>query len=328
MEKVRCTRNIDCFTKGNEYDYPDAINDVGEIRRLKGWSLFDMYFEKIETKEEVKKDQKEEYDLSTTITRAVKNNDPSIIAKEAGKSIDELCGLVDEKTTSCLSCVDTMYCSGLKCAEDKCPFSQFNGETKESAKAWLRGKFKQSLSGYEAVHVNTQEKWNFVCSKLAYTFHKEAFNTYNIFSCINLKRSKYCQIDYYDSTISFEKWLDLTGNTEGWLLFIGRDQFIREQTLLNLCVKNVAVTSEISDGVLPPKHILGYDTINGLTGSNNFIIGKYHYDKLTLTNDNCNRFDITKKEVIFVSLEEDDIVEYKALPVQHCSKVEFLTNEE
>ena len=56
----------------------------------------------------------EQYDLST-ITRAVKNNDPSIIARESGKSIDELCKLVDECTGTCLGCGNGSGCGGLDC---------------------------------------------------------------------------------------------------------------------------------------------------------------------------------------------------------------------
>ena len=101
----------------------------------------------------------EQYDLST-ITRAVKNNDPSIIARETGKSIDELCELVDKRNGNCL-CPLTK-CEGLSCIKNNCPFIRRKGKTKESSKAWLRGKSKQSLSDYEAVHVNSQEKWDCV----------------------------------------------------------------------------------------------------------------------------------------------------------------------
>ena len=79
------------------------------------------------------------YDTSTTITRAVKANDPSIIIRESGKSVDELCRLVDESLESCLADKIEIGCAGLSCSGHNCPFSTFMGKTKESAKAWLRG---------------------------------------------------------------------------------------------------------------------------------------------------------------------------------------------
>lgn len=165
----------------------------------------------------------EQYDLSTTITRAVKNNDPSIIARETGKSIDELCNLVDEKTTSCLTEGDNINCSGLKCSTDNCPFSQLSGKTKESAKAWLRSKSKQSLSDYEAVHVNSQEKWDFVSDKLGYTSRwvsSSKWGRYKKYSCINLKEVEFgTEGIAYSKVISFEDWVDLTGYRSEWDMF-------------------------------------------------------------------------------------------------------------
>ena len=79
------------------------------------------------------------YDTSTTITRAVKANDPSIIIRESGKSVDELCRLVDESPESCSADKIKIGCPGLSFYGHNCPFSISNGKTRESAKAWLRG---------------------------------------------------------------------------------------------------------------------------------------------------------------------------------------------
>lgn len=173
----------------------------------------------------------EQYDLSTTITRAVKNNDPSIIARETGKSIDELCDLVDEKTTSCLTEEDNINCSGLKCSTDNCPFSQLSGKTKESAKAWLRSKSKQSLSDYEAVHVDSQEKWNFVSEKLGYTnkwVSSSKWGRYKKDFCISLEEVGFgTEGIAFSKVISFEDWLDLTGYRSEWDMFFKKSTNVR-----------------------------------------------------------------------------------------------------
>ena len=84
----------------------------------------------------------EQYDLSTTITRAVKNNDPSIIVRETGKSIDELCKLVDEELEEgCLQVIlkdiSHIDCDGLNCIE--CPLSEITRNLpKSSIIEWLK----------------------------------------------------------------------------------------------------------------------------------------------------------------------------------------------
>ena len=173
----------------------------------------------------------EQYDLSTTITRAVKNNDPSIIARETGKSIDELCRLVDESPKSCLADKIKIGCPGLSCYGHNCPFSQENDKTKESAKAWLRSKSKQSLSDYDAVHVDSQEKWNFVSDKLGYTykwFSNSKWGRYKKDSCINLKKVGFgTEGISYSKVISFEDWVDLTGYRSEWDMFFKKPTNVR-----------------------------------------------------------------------------------------------------
>ena len=171
----------------------------------------------------------EQYDLYATITRAVKNNDPSIIARETGKSIDELCELVDKRNGNCLCPLNK--CEGLLCSTDNCPFSQLSCKTKESAKAWLRSKSKQLLSDYDAVHVDSQEKWDFVSEKLGYTSRwvsSSKWSRYKKNSCINLEEVGFGTEEIaYSKVISFEDWLDLTGYRSEWDMFFKKPTNVR-----------------------------------------------------------------------------------------------------
>lgn len=312
--KVRCIKLHDGFTVGKIYDFPHPIDDNGEERdQIITYSCWLDVFEKIETKKEMK----EEYDLSTTITRAVKNDDPSIIMKETGKSVEEVCSWVEDKGCMFL-CGSECNCRGLSCYNDWCPF---NGSclSKESAIKWLKGEIdkhgnpknkkeepkdikpipRKPLSDYDAVHVDSQEKWNFVSEKLGYHWNapdsKWITNGKN--TCINIRGCKFGVT--YKSILSFEEWLDLTGYYLDWMLSKYRKQFLEDQkTVLGYNIHAA--------------HIPNFD------------------EEYELTNDNSNNFESSKKDSTFVSweAESDDYVEYKALPVQHCSMVEFLTNEE
>ena len=123
-----------------------------------------------------------------------------------------------KKTSICLAVGDNADCGGLHCKD--CPFSSQNGKTKESAKAWLRSKSKQLLSDYDAVHVDSQEKWDFVSEKLGYTSRWESSSKWSLYkkdSCINLKEVGFgTEGIAYSKVISFEDWLDLTGYTDEW----------------------------------------------------------------------------------------------------------------
>lgn len=84
---------------------------------------------------------KQEYDLSTTITRAVKANDPSIIATEMGLTIEEIIDGYSSDTSECLkthfTLRDKTMCMGLGCSGDDCKFNG-NKYTKEQCINWLR----------------------------------------------------------------------------------------------------------------------------------------------------------------------------------------------
>lgn len=85
---------------------------------------------------------KPDYDLSTTITRAVKANDPSIIYEEFG--VSEVTNLATAGCRLTGSNITKIYtksmCIGLKCDRDNCPFSYL--KSSEYTYNWLR----QSLS--------------------------------------------------------------------------------------------------------------------------------------------------------------------------------------
>ena len=153
--KVRCIGFHDCFTKGKEYDFPCPTDDYGEVRyniiNLNCWTDL---FEKIETKEEMK----EEYDLSTTITRAVKNDDPSIIMKETGKSVEEICSWVDDTNSCMFPCGSKCNCRGISCHNNGCPFNRdYFG--KESAIQWLKGEIDKSYSSFISSFVSIFSKY-------------------------------------------------------------------------------------------------------------------------------------------------------------------------
>lgn len=77
------------------------------------------------------------------ITRAVKTNNPQLIADELGCSIEEI---IESKNSTTYSCAKNNFkllggaisCSGLHCTDDKCPFYNSN----EKAISWLRGESK------------------------------------------------------------------------------------------------------------------------------------------------------------------------------------------
>ena len=86
---------------------------------------------------------KVEFDLRTTITRAVNSNNPNIIATETGKSIDELCKLVtNSDTRECLIELikpNKVYCVNLSCND--CYLSiAVRGASKGEIISWLRSK--------------------------------------------------------------------------------------------------------------------------------------------------------------------------------------------
>ncbi len=84
------------------------------------------------------KPESPKYDLSTTITRAINENNPNIIAIESGKSIDEICeGLTDDycrlsnfRHNTKVTCSDS-WCS-------LCKFHRDNNTLKQT-KDWLKG---------------------------------------------------------------------------------------------------------------------------------------------------------------------------------------------
>ena len=179
--KVRCIKDEYGFTVGKIYDFPHPIDDNGEERaQIITYSCWLDVFEKIGIKEEMK----EEYDLSTTITRAVRNDDPSIIMNGTGKSVEEVCSWIDASTTCMFRCGSKYDCKELMCYNDGCPFNR-DRLGKESAIKWLKGEIDKygnpknkkeepkpipikPLSAYDAVHVDSQEKWDFVSSKFGY----------------------------------------------------------------------------------------------------------------------------------------------------------------
>ena len=85
-------------------------------------------------KENVFVEEPIKYDLNTTITRAVKENDPGIIFRECG--ITEVTGLKEGGCIISASNIKDAKCKGSSCAN--CPFSaNTNGKTVKSALAWL-----------------------------------------------------------------------------------------------------------------------------------------------------------------------------------------------
>jgi hypothetical protein len=86
-------------------------------------------------------EETKKYDFSTTITRAVENNDPNIIAIETGKSIKELCKLVEAGDNKCLRYkLDNNHlynCDNLMCFH--CPLSELTRNlSKSEIISWLK----------------------------------------------------------------------------------------------------------------------------------------------------------------------------------------------
>jgi len=82
------------------------------------------------------------------ITRAVKTNNPQLIADELGYTIEEI---IESENSTIHSCVinnlnllrGVISCSGLDCTDDKCPFHNGN----EEAISWLRSESKSVSEG-------------------------------------------------------------------------------------------------------------------------------------------------------------------------------------
>ena len=76
------------------------------------------------------------------ITRAVKTNNPQLIADELDCSIEEIIESKNSTTYSCagnnFELLEDISCCGLNCTDDKCPFRNSN----EKAISWLRGENK------------------------------------------------------------------------------------------------------------------------------------------------------------------------------------------
>ena len=77
------------------------------------------------------------------ITRAVKTNNPQLIADELGYTIEEIIKSENSTTYSCVTnnfklLRGAISCSRLRCTDDKCPFYNSN----EKAISWLRGESK------------------------------------------------------------------------------------------------------------------------------------------------------------------------------------------
>lgn len=122
---------IDIQSKDQEDDLEDYETFNGVLRDI----AKTMQIDGIEIK-------KPEYNLSTTITRAVQQDDPSILIRESGKSVEELCSLVEKCSPGCLHM--KMDCTYSICG--KCLFSttKSNTFTLFKKKQWLRGEIDKN----------------------------------------------------------------------------------------------------------------------------------------------------------------------------------------
>jgi hypothetical protein len=95
---------------------------------------------------------KKQYDLSTTITRAVKEDNPNLIFEEA--EVEDI--RFNDTPYSCLfnktGLSNKLKCSGLRCKENNCPFLGEN-TTVESATKWLYRDRKKLTSNQEISEV-------------------------------------------------------------------------------------------------------------------------------------------------------------------------------
>ena len=81
------------------------------------------------------------------ITRAVKTNNPQLIADELDYTIEEI---IESENSTTYSCVTNNFkllrgaisCRGLSCTDDKCPFYKNN----EKAISWLRSEWTETIS--------------------------------------------------------------------------------------------------------------------------------------------------------------------------------------
>ncbi len=118
---------------------------------------FEQFNKHVLNKTEVKK----EYDLSTTITRAVKGDNPNLIFEEFG--VTEITGL---KSISCILAdsnirkIEGNFCRQLSCNGDNCPFHGYSDKTIETATAWLyRDRSKSIITG-GGIIVSDKDKYS------------------------------------------------------------------------------------------------------------------------------------------------------------------------
>lgn len=113
------------------FDKAELLTDLSEIQQY----LPEDHPDKI------KVTSKKEYDLSTTITRAVKTNNPNILVEESGLSLENICNSLDILDSSyCYLGSIRPYivgCEGLQC--EKCILYKGDKKT-EQVRDWLMGK--------------------------------------------------------------------------------------------------------------------------------------------------------------------------------------------
>jgi hypothetical protein len=136
-EKIgnRCIGTTDNYLRKDLYEDTWRISgNTGNKPEKQLSDILPDYKSKVITPEP-KESVKKQYNLSTTITRAVKEDNPNLIFEEFG--ITEITGLKESGCMVGKFNIGYSNCKGLGCNIDNCPFIALGGKTVESAKAWL-----------------------------------------------------------------------------------------------------------------------------------------------------------------------------------------------
>lgn len=91
------------------------------------------------------------------VTRAVIEKDPSILL-ESGYSLSTIASHIYNESCLLNMSISNIFCMGLRCSGDDCPFSSSNGNTQDIARKWIMAGEKRDSILPEPAVTNIADK--------------------------------------------------------------------------------------------------------------------------------------------------------------------------
>ena len=212
-----CTfnRNDDCCYKSTDRTYQKLDPNSEEVVWLEACNKANKYLSKEEALS-----SKKEYDLSTTITRAVKEDNPNLIFEELGVTVPirlDIGGCMVNSISSNLEGISNT-CYMLRCSE--CPFNSDGNKTVETAIQWLyRDIYKNKTSNQiseldEWIKLNKGKYSNFNVFKVRLNSTKDEIISADLWELIpgignNREKARYIWDKWYGSLNAIEESINV-----------------------------------------------------------------------------------------------------------------------